>query len=1320
MDSNWYKIQIMQILQQLKCIQQNNCGCPEVDPPVPPFNQNNKVIVVELGSDYTGTPLEQLVSVINDTNSFVVDQDEIFVFNLTPDEENQTYQFIFKLGKGTWGAGNNLITQNDFIEVLQNQINTGNTDSPLADNGVLIQTNNAKTIAAYQEHLEFVDSLVAPDTSTLKIADSFIAGLITQDNITSNNIVINNPGFTAGRIPFTTGVNILSDSSKLLWDNISSYLEMNGNNFGLRFKETLNNSYVDIVNSGLGSSSLVFKSNYGSGKTLLTLLNPTGNDAAQLAVGNVISVPNESQLYIYGGNSGANIDMRGKPSRDECNMDFEGNDWDSFPNSLGFSYFGNQYIIPGTVLGYPKNRLGQIRFYNADHATITTNHPTLDIPFRFGINDIEIANLADKGWYYQDDYSADNASNPRWLTDKEYVDNLTSGYIPLAGTLPLAPVTGDIQAGAAIDLYIGDKIIPHFSALTIDDGFAGLITVDGVKQSVIKAVEDNVVISHNDSSSEGLIGEQDFTANITDLAYTQKKYVDNEIEIVQDQIDALQSTRVISGIGVSINAGDNTKFDIQVIGEIIDPNTFAKTPINVNLTAQTVIHLATQVESYVTINSSGTVIQSLTPPDPTTFDSILGTWVLVHSNLTNLNLINYFPMYADGLSVQFHQLLDFQGFEKKKGTNIVSAGTTGTRVTHTGGLVKKNGIGDLTKRNITSLSGAIDATFRMRNRDGAESLDTQTFDVDNIDVAGITTLLANNKFGVAKVWKASTNVLRIQRGQYSYDNFNDAFAGISRDTYVDEGNASRNLLHIGWIIFKKGTSWGAGGTGVDGVDYKFIDSLSVASSGGGGLTPTLQATYDISTPSAEIQTNAIQGALTLRQGSGADTDMVLEVKNGAGAVTASIDGEGDIIANSLTLTTDLAVTQGGTGASTASAARTNLDAMQNRTNYVLVKSDADLPTTLADNTTYEINGTITTATARTLGVSNAIIGRDKSDDRIVYTGAGVMFTGSNRDLSITNVTLSATNGAGSIFNLTGTTNNTEVYNCIIAASTSMGTIDGGNVLAFHDNFLTLNSAGLTVQGTYDKVIIADNIYDNNSSTITCITIPSGTFGSMIISRNQFDVSGTQTGLNINAGITISNGNLSNNIFTGAGTKITGFTHTTTNWLFTGNLGIANRRRELFISKNDMTGLALTTPTTAAAATAFLSDTGVSFLTLRGGAGQDDGLAFQMQVPSDYFSGGTFDINFTTDTTASNIKLFMGLTKAIVGANLGTLGESGLSVVTAGVTQYNRKEVTISPITTTFAAGDIVVVKIWRDPDDAADVATGNVYIANVQFVYNSI
>lgn len=56
-------------------------------------------------------------------------------------------------------------------------------------------------------------------------------------------------------------------------------------------------------------------------------------------------------------------------------------------------------------------------------------------------------------------------------------------------------------------------------------------------------------------------------------------------------------------------------------------------------------------------------------------------------------------------------------------------------------------------------------------------------------------------------------------------------------------------------------------------------------------TSTLQQTYDNST-TPEIVTDNVRGALTLKQGSGSDTDTMFEVQNGSGSVTFSVNGHG--------------------------------------------------------------------------------------------------------------------------------------------------------------------------------------------------------------------------------------------------------------------------------------------------------------------------------------------------------------------------------------------------------------------------------------------
>lgn len=382
---------------------------------------------------------------------------------------------------------------------------------------------------------------------------------------------------------------------------------------------------------------------------------------------------------------------------------------------------------------------------------------------------------------------------------------------------------------------------------------------------------DNLALKVNVQSTNGAINTQAITSPI------------------QTQFDALNTTRVISGAGVTINV-DPTKFDIQVVGEIVNPTTFSRTAINKNVTGIPATYLAAQTESYVWVDSNGTVIQSLTAPSPLIFDDILGYWVLVHSNLTSITLVNSFPMYSDGSAIQVHQILDFIGFSKYAGSNVISTGTTGTRLTHTGGNAIKNGGGNTSKRPVFSLSGAVDATFQMRTQTGASGVNTQSIDVNNIDIGGTITTLSNNKFAACKVWKFSSSLIRVQYGQKEYDNIGAAISGADNDTYIDDGNSHRNGIPIGWVIFKKGTSWGAGGAGVVNVDYAFKDIF------GGKITQnlvsTLQTSYNIS-PLPQITTSASLGAVTVKRGSTSDTDNILVGQNGAGSNTFSINGNGN-------------------------------------------------------------------------------------------------------------------------------------------------------------------------------------------------------------------------------------------------------------------------------------------------------------------------------------------------------------------------------------------------------------------------------------------
>lgn len=197
--------------------------------------------------------------------------------------------------------------------------------------------------------------------------------------------------FTAGRIPYTSSASAISDSSRLLWNNTSSYLEVNGSAPRFTLKNNLNNFSTYFTNDAYGT---LFLKNHQD-KTLAAFNNPVNStEQPQMAIGKVSSIPVESQLYVYGGQNGANIDARGSATTDEANIDLEGNDWETAPNSLGFSYYGSNATTSGTVLGYAKNKMGHIRFQETNTALITSSNTT---PIRFGVNNVEILNVNSGG-----------------------------------------------------------------------------------------------------------------------------------------------------------------------------------------------------------------------------------------------------------------------------------------------------------------------------------------------------------------------------------------------------------------------------------------------------------------------------------------------------------------------------------------------------------------------------------------------------------------------------------------------------------------------------------------------------------------------------------------------------------------------------------------------------------------------------------------------------------------------------------------------------------------------------------------------------------
>jgi hypothetical protein len=216
-----------------------------------------------------------------------------------------------------------------------------------------------------------------------------------------------------------------------------------------------------------------------------------------------------------------------------------------------------------------------------------------------------------------------------------------------------------------------------------------------------------------------------------------------------------------------------------------------------------------------------------------------------------------------------------------------------------------------------------------------------------------------------------------------------------------------------------------------------------------------------------------------------------------------------------------------------------------RSNFVLVKSAADLPApvggviTLAAGTTYEVNGAITLTSKINLN-GCYLVGADATNDKLIYTpGSGELFTGTKGGAIKTLTLMAATTGA-KLFNLDlGATETMLMRDCNVVGCKDVGLVKGGNVVFFSVINYAGNTNGITYQN--NTTLLLDNTawFPTNAGTFEKLV---GSF-SLIEKLGGFCQpmsANSATALDV-SGITsiTEGGNLKNTAFVGTGTKVTG-------------------------------------------------------------------------------------------------------------------------------------------------------------------------------------
>lgn len=193
---------------------------------------------------------------------------------------------------------------------------------------------------------------------------------------------------------------------------------------------------------------------------------------------------------------------------------------------------------------------------------------------------------------------------------------------------------------------------------------------------------------------------------------------------------------------------------------------------------------------------------------------------------------------------------------------------------------------------------------------------------------------------------------------------------------------------------------------------------------------------------------------------------------------------------------------------------------------------------LDTNTYYEINGTVTFDLP--IDLNGAYIsGVDTNEDRLVR--AGNLFEGATGG-SIRSLTLQATAG-GSVFNISGNaTQNLIFRDCVVASSSSVGSIRGLGLVFVSIVQYAGNAAGVVYENISKLLISNAGWFGNNSGTYEKLT---GTFDLVQKQGGFTEVVGTNIGFDVSDNPTInSDAVLETVVFTGtlsSGKYVNGYT-----------------------------------------------------------------------------------------------------------------------------------------------------------------------------------
>lgn len=397
-----------------------------------------------------------------------------------------------------------------------------------------------------------------------------------------------------------------------------------------------------------------------------------------------------------------------------------------------------------------------------------------------------------------------------------------------------------------------------------------------------------------------------FSGNATftgDIILSHSNY-DNLL--VGRELAITNSTGLISNGLLSIS-NDTSKFNLAAgTGEIVDYATDPDVPtINklswTTFSAVTLTNLATADKTYILINSSNTITQQTTFPTAIERRQNVFIGTIVHPNHTTIQNARTIPDFTQGVASQMFDLFDALGAFNVSG-NRISANGSNLSFNKTAGYIFRRGAYYQTNDqnpHIAPLLAGTPQSFIKASVNAQIGGTTNVIDPANYDLNGtITSIPGGSSIStVQRVYAFSSGLVFVQYGQVTYSNLAAAISGIQNEAFTINPSIADGGVLLAYIVVKKSCTDLSNTTDAVILPAPRFDA---GIGGGSNAVTNIQQAYNNSvTP--EMLTDSTRGAFSIKRGSSADTDYVLETLNGAGVITAGITGNGDINSISATI-----------------------------------------------------------------------------------------------------------------------------------------------------------------------------------------------------------------------------------------------------------------------------------------------------------------------------------------------------------------------------------------------------------------------------------